>query len=77
MRNGPLLRYFSLVRWEGGGDGRAVLFVCRQMASCLLKKSVEERTQKVVTQQALLSFQWLGSFIPASLCEGTAERTLL
>lgn len=46
------------------GDGKAAVFVCRQMASCLLKKSVEERTQKVVTQQAMLSFQWHGSFIP-------------
>lgn len=41
-----------------------MLFVCRQMASCLLKKSLEERTQKVVPQQALHSFQQFGSFIP-------------
>lgn len=54
-----------------------MFFVCGQMASCLLKKSLEERTQNVVTQQALLSFQWVGSFIPDSLCESTAEWTLL
>lgn len=41
-----------------------MLFVCRQMASCLLKKSLEERTQKVVPIQALHSFQQFGSFIP-------------
>lgn len=46
------------------GETRVVLFVCRQMASCLLKKSLEERTQKVVPQQALHSFQQFGSFIP-------------
>lgn len=28
----------------------------------------------MVTQGALLPFQWRGSFIPARLCESTAER---
>lgn len=77
MRNRPLRDILALRGGRAGGRTRPAVFVCRQMASCLLKKSLEERPQKVVTQQALFSFQCLGSFIPARLCESSAERTPL
>lgn len=47
------LRYFSLQRRRRKGTGREMrhgpTFVCRQMATCLLKKSLDKKgTQKVV-----------------------------
>lgn len=58
-REGQLRDIFA--PWGGRETRRPAPFVCRQMATCLLKKSWEKRTQKVVhtNNKALLSLHWL------------------
>lgn len=80
MRNRPLGDILASRRWEVGREGEACMgsFVCRQMASCPLKKRFGRKDTKGghTTSSAFL-FTGSGSFIPARLCESTAERSLL